>query len=166
MLCQRCHKDIQPQAKFCKYCGHPQDSDQKLQKLKNQNTLLMVGTTIAVIVAAGLFLQQKGIFDRGYQFDKPAQFTGTFHQGVFENCCTNGESVNTPYFYLTLPKEATFNGGINGTFKQSDIQIERIVNAFSSVRDGQTITVVCKDLWEGTTGHYALSVYCKDPSIK
>ena len=62
--------------------------------------------------------------------------------------------------------EVDFKGGSESLIKKSAIQIETNEQIFDRVQEGQIVTINCSDLWEGNTGHYALSLYCKGPSIK
>ncbi|MEI6756182.1 MAG: hypothetical protein WCK80_04190 [bacterium] len=121
---------------------------------------------IALVILVGTYLAITK-YNSGtiYRFGKPAEFTGTFHRGIFENCCVNGGSVNTPYLYVDLPEKVVFKDGTDPNVKNMSVQIETN-SAFSQLKEGQTITVQCGDLWEGNAGHYALSVYCKSPTLK
>lgn len=99
------------------------------------------------------------------KFGEPYLFEGKFYTGIFDNCCSNGVSSKTKFTYVELNSPLSIKSNLGNTsFKFTKVQISYDQSS-SKILEGTPIKVYCSDLWEGNTGHYALSVYCKDPKI-
>lgn len=96
-------------------------------------------------------------------------FVGTIHSGIFDNCCTDGRSISSPYRYLVLdnPLNLSATKGDDTEPATSGVKEIQIANTqavnWTKVGDGQHVSITCSGLWPGITGHYALPVYCNDP---
>ena len=97
-----------------------------------------------------------------FKFGRPATLSGIIKTSTFANCCINGKETISKYRFLDLNPPVDFLNGIDGDkVGTKDVQIDPAWSGFSSIPDGSHVTVKCKDIWEGMTGHYALPVYCK-----
>jgi|JI8StandDraft_1071087.scaffolds.fasta_scaffold86969_2 hypothetical protein len=114
------------------------------------------------------------IQEQQIEWGKPAQFTGTLARGTFENCCFEGRTNRQSYYFLNLQKPITMVedpsgvSHIQGTrvsFGPSLVHVRRVSVAFDepltdAVSVGRLITVRCKDVIAGNTGHFPLPVAC------
>lgn len=105
-------------------------------------------------------------------WDQPTTLFGTYYRSQFENCCIGGQSSETPYNRLQLSTAVD----VLDVYPDSDpawnmsnvteVQIGADARMLAQTKNGDPIEVHCKQLWQGTTGHYALPVYCVADQIK
>ena len=101
-----------------------------------------------------------------YSWYKPATIQGIYHRSTFTNCCINGKESQDAYNDLELLETADIIGGTNPLRGVKHIQIGIKSDQLLGISEGDKVTVECKSLWEGNTGHYALPVYCDASSVK
>ncbi len=117
----------------------------------------------------GLKLQNS---KKNYQWNDSATFSGVLGYGDFKNCCFQGKTVKDKYVFLELrDKFDVFsefeNDELEPNLKDVDkVQLGIGSEIFKKVKVGHKVTVFCKSLWFGSTGHYALPVYCSEPTVK
>ena len=109
-------------------------------------------------------------------WDQPTTLIGTYYQSSFKNCCVGGQATETPYGRLQLstavdvldvyPDDDPAWNMSNVTVVQVGAPDSTTSEMIGSTKDGDSIEVHCKRLWQGTTGHYALPVYCEVDQIK
>lgn len=94
--------------------------------------------------------------------NSPGTLAGTIRSGTFEDCCQNGKSKMSRYRYLVLARPTTFVGTDSGVDMQgvTQVQISAQWSGFKSTPDGSVVTIRCREISEGTTGHYALPIFC------
>jgi len=105
------------------------------------------------------------------EWNKPATLSGTFHSGSFDACCEKGQPIRSRYFFIRLPNKLDVISQEDSEFSPTIRNVETVqlgvsAASFGNVKEGQAITVSCKPLWFGNTGHYALPVYCRDASLR
>lgn len=98
-------------------------------------------------------------------WDASPTLTGTVKADFFENCCVNGEATKEKYIFLKLDKHINLAGPSADYSTLTDVESIQIGPRSSDFREGEHITLKCKQLWEGNTGHYALPVYCNEPEV-
>jgi hypothetical protein len=106
-------------------------------------------------------------------WDWPAELTGVFAQGMFENCCINGNSTNQRYYSIKLDHKVSIEDnvqpgeqGVNDDSETAELQLGvRSKDLPQGIIPGTPIAVHCNALWEGMTGHYALTNYCNDAKV-
>lgn len=90
---------------------------------------------------------------------------------MFDDCCVGGQETKQRYFFIRLERKidiiSQFNDETEKTMKGVElVQLGAKQADLGNLKEGQTITVSCKDLWYGNTGHYALPAYCTEAKIK
>lgn len=104
-------------------------------------------------------------------WNMPATLVGTLQTGTFSNCCFNGKAIKDKYYFVRLEEKIAVNGRPNDDVEPPLQGVQMIqlggINAanFPSARVGAKVSVICKELWPGNTGHYALPVYCSDARV-
>lgn len=97
--------------------------------------------------------------------EKQVTLKGVVHKGVFDDCCYQGASQKSAYYYLTLKEKVDIvdRDGEDELIPNLDaIQLGGKLNA---TKEGQSVTVVCKEIVYGASGHYAMPAYCDDAKI-
>ncbi|MDD2720842.1 MAG: zinc ribbon domain-containing protein [Gallionella sp.] len=100
------------------------------------------------------------------KWEAPATLSGTLASGVFDNCCVNGEASKQKYIYLRPDSKVSIEPNDEDEPGIENVEAIQIGGIFPNVRDGQHIVVQCKQVWPGNTGHYALPVYCNEPTVQ
>ena len=145
-----------------------------LNRLKSWRGVTPPITTPSAELPAGFTLDKpQGTPDSNLEkkfWYKPTKLEGVYHKKTFMNCCFQGLERKDNYNDLQLsnPVDVIPAAG-DTTAKQlavTNIQISYSKNMMNGVKDGDKISVKCKTLWEGNTGHYALPVYCDAESVE
>lgn len=102
-----------------------------------------------------------------YKWGLPALLEGTIHSGTFNNCCISGKSTKQKYYFIRLKEATEIIGQDNDESEPSmsnvrTIQLGEEFADFRKLKIGQKVSVSCKELWYGNTGHYALPAYCSE----
>ena len=94
----------------------------------------------------------------------PARVTlqGTIRTGSFLNCCLFGMGYVMPFSYLHLHRPQPVSDWWLG---KTDIQDIQLAGTAGSAHAGQPVTVSCRQLFSGQTGHFGESVYCSGATI-
>jgi hypothetical protein len=100
------------------------------------------------------------------KWEAPATLNGTVESGVFEDCCVNGEASKQKYIFLRLDKKIGIEHKDKDEPAMEDIDAIQLGGTLSNFREGQHIVVTCKQVSPGNTGHYALPVYCNEPTAQ
>lgn len=117
----------------------------------------------------GLKLQNS---KKSHKWNSSAELIGVLGYGDFKNCCFQGKTVKDKYVFLKLQDKVDVisefeDDEFEPNFKDVDkVQLGLGDDIFKKVKVGHKVTVLCKSLWFGSTGHYALPVYCSEPTIK
>jgi zinc-ribbon domain len=98
------------------------------------------------------------------KWDAPATLNGILESGVFDNCCVNGEASKQKYIFLRLDNKIGIEPNGEDEPGMENVDAIQLGGTLPSFRDGQHIVVKCKQVWAGNTGHYALPVYCNEPT--
>ena len=83
--------------------------------------------------------------------------------GSFENCCFEGKVIQEKYYFLrlqspiTLDKDPSFEP-LMEHLQMVSVGIDDPLPPEISV--GGLVTVQCKNIWFGATGHYPLPAAC------
>lgn len=105
---------------------------------------------------------------RVVSWEAASTFVGTVHRATFGDCCTNGKEIPTQYAYLLLgqPIDIRATPGDEIEAAKSDVMRLQLGSskAGTAPPDGAHVAVTCQSLWAGITGHYALPVYCNEPT--
>lgn len=91
---------------------------------------------------------------------------GIVHKGVFEECCFDGETRQSNYYYLALKDKIDIIARNRFELQMTDLDSIQLGGTMDAMKEGQSLTVICKEVHYGNTGHYAMSAYCTDPKIK
>lgn len=103
-----------------------------------------------------------------FEWGKTAILKGSFHLGIFTNCCLLGKETKQRYYFIRLGMNADIISQVNDETEPTlrdvqTIQLDSGKNAyFNNMKDGEEIAVSCKELQYGNTGHYALQAYCSE----
>jgi hypothetical protein len=82
---------------------------------------------------------------------------GKIRTGFSLNCCLFGMGFMMPYSYVHLTQAITVSNPLLGSVKLQDIELDRDVTGSQVDRP---VSVACRRLAAGITGHYARNVYC------
>jgi len=105
------------------------------------------------------------------EWGKSAVLSGIFSSGVFTSCCIAGKETKQQYYFIQLEEKIDIVSRIDDETEPTIRNVETVQLGgasadFSNFTGGQRITISCKNLWYGNTGHYALPVYCTEAKIK
>lgn len=98
-----------------------------------------------------------------FEWDKPAILKGTVHEDTFNNCCVDGKESRQVYHYLRPDMRVDIIDKSNTDPQPSMRGVQKVQlgsAGFDNMAEGERVTVSCKALWYGNTGHYALPAYC------
>jgi len=103
---------------------------------------------------------QKTKAERLYQ---RLSLTGRVQTDTYQDCCHDGQEKPTQYRFLQLDAPIDFTGSDQGDENYrgvTKVQIDYRWSGFKTMPDGAKATIVCSEVAEGGTGHYALPLYC------
>jgi hypothetical protein len=91
---------------------------------------------------------------------------GTLRKGSYEECCFEGKARQSDYYYLALKEKIDIVAKNKYELPLPDLDSIQVGGKTDAIKEGQSVTVICKEIRYGNTGHYARSAYCADPKIK
>jgi len=104
----------------------------------------------------------------GLKWNAAATLSGILRAGTYTDCCNNGEEKNQRYLFVHLDRKITLDQGDDEDEPEmegvEDIQLG--LAGVPNLNEEQHVTVECKQIWLGATGHYALPVFCNEPKLK
>jgi hypothetical protein len=116
------------------------------------------------------------VMPKSIDWNSSVTLTGKYYLKKFKDCCFYGKEKTESYHHLQLSNSIDIidnSGDIENIYDVKEVQIAKYsyidssskkVN-FLGIKNGDFITIRCENLWEGNTGHYALPVYCNNPTI-
>jgi TPR repeat protein len=113
------------------------------------------------------------VMPKSTDWNSTVTLTGKYYLKKFNNCCFFGKEKTENYHHLQLSSSINIidnSDDIESLYNIKQVQIAYIDSAskkvdFLGIKNGDFITIRCENLWEGNTGHYALPVYCNNPTI-
>jgi hypothetical protein len=105
-----------------------------------------------------------------FQWEEPATLSGTWRQGRFDNCCFDGKSIQSDYFYLVLHSPITFGknadlGPLQEHVREVSVHLGIDESPPIQVPVGASVTVQCQRVSFGINGHYPLSAACVEARV-
>lgn len=91
---------------------------------------------------------------------------GVVRKSSFEECCFEGEARQSDYYYLALKDKIDIVTKNTHELAMPNLDSIQLGGQPGALREGQSVTVTCKEIRYGNNGHYAMSAYCADPKIK
>jgi hypothetical protein len=97
---------------------------------------------------------------------------GTYHRGVFQDCCTSGKEITSPYHFIRLESPIEIIDVFGNLFGDvpkyvmtgmQEVQLSGQLQIPTGIAEGDKFEITCKELRFGDNGHYALPVYCVHP---
>lgn len=96
----------------------------------------------------------------------PAILSGALASSVYDDCCHNGEESKQKYVFLRPDSKVSIDPDGDDEPGIQNIEAIQIGGTFPNVRDGQHVVIQCKEVSYGFNGHYALPVYCNEPTVQ